>query len=53
MEEQRSQRGCIAGRMPLEFHHGLLACRADVQMFGQRPHNDTFIDELSHKIEPT
>src|SRR6266513_759630 len=24
-EEQRSQRGCIAGRMQLEFHHGLLA----------------------------
>ena len=23
-EEQRSQRGCIAGRMQLEFHHGLL-----------------------------
>jgi len=25
-EEQRSQRGCIAGRMQLEFHHGLLGC---------------------------
>jgi len=24
-EEQRSQRGCIAGRMQLEFHHGLLS----------------------------
>src|SRR5437773_5538001 len=24
-KEQRSQRGCIAGRMPPEFHHGLLA----------------------------
>ena len=24
MEEQRSQRGCVAGRMQLEFHHGLL-----------------------------
>ena len=24
MEEQRSQRGCIAGRMQLDFHHGLL-----------------------------
>ena len=24
-EEQRSQRGCIAGRMQLDFHHGLLA----------------------------
>ncbi len=24
-EEQRSQRGCIAGRMQLEFHHGLQA----------------------------
>jgi len=24
-EEQRSQRGCIAGRMQPEFHHGLLA----------------------------
>ena len=23
-EKQRSQRGCIAGRMQLEFHHGLL-----------------------------
>ena len=23
-EEQRGQRGCIAGRMQLEFHHGLL-----------------------------
>jgi MFS transporter, DHA3 family, macrolide efflux protein len=23
-EEQRSRRGCIAGRMPLAFHHGLL-----------------------------
>src|SRR5881628_3460648 len=23
-EEQRSQRGCIAGRMQLDFHHGLL-----------------------------
>src|SRR5206468_5537107 len=23
-EEQRSQRGCIAGRMQPEFHHGLL-----------------------------
>src|SRR5437870_8319234 len=23
-EEQRSQRGCIAGRMQLEFHHGLV-----------------------------
>src|SRR5438093_497358 len=23
-EEQRSQRGCIGGRMQLEFHHGLL-----------------------------
>ncbi|PYR24374.1 MAG: hypothetical protein DMF98_15590, partial [Acidobacteria bacterium] len=26
-EEQRSQRGCIAGRMQLEFHHGLLGAR--------------------------
>jgi len=26
-EEQRSQRGCIAGRMQLEFHHGLLKLR--------------------------
>src|SRR5258708_12370342 len=24
-EEQRSQRGCIAGRMQPEFHHGLLS----------------------------
>src|SRR5438034_11721288 len=24
-EEQRSQRGCIAGRMQLEFHRGLLS----------------------------
>ena len=24
-EEQRSQAGCSAGRMPLDFHHGLLA----------------------------
>jgi hypothetical protein len=24
-EEQRSQTGCSAGRMQLEFHHGLLA----------------------------
>jgi hypothetical protein len=24
-EEQRSQPGCSAGRMQLEFHHGLLA----------------------------
>jgi len=24
-EEQHSQRGCIAGRMQLEFHHGVLA----------------------------
>jgi len=24
-EEQRSPRGCIAGRMQLEFHHGLLS----------------------------
>src|SRR5207253_1069237 len=24
-EEQRSQRGCIADRMQLNFHHGLLA----------------------------
>jgi hypothetical protein len=23
-EEQRSQRGCIARRMQLDFHHGLL-----------------------------
>jgi hypothetical protein len=23
-EEQRRQRGCIAGRMQLAFHHGLL-----------------------------
>ena len=23
-EEQRRQRGCIAGRMPVDFHHGLL-----------------------------
>ena len=23
-EEQRSQRGCIAGRMQPDFHHGLL-----------------------------
>jgi len=23
-EEQRRQRGCIAGRMQLDFHHGLL-----------------------------
>src|SRR5207247_2249872 len=27
-EEQRSQRGCIAGRMQLAFHHGLLAAVA-------------------------
>src|SRR5437867_5206015 len=26
-EEQRSQRGCIAGRMQPEFHHGLLGHR--------------------------
>jgi flavoprotein len=24
-EEQRSQRGCIAGRMQSDFYHGLLA----------------------------
>jgi hypothetical protein len=27
-KEQRSQRGCIAGRMQTEFHHGLLTRRA-------------------------
>ncbi len=29
-EEQRSQPGCSAGRMQLEFHHGLLvSCNSD------------------------
>jgi hypothetical protein len=30
-EEQRSQRGCIAGRMQLEFHHGLLGSLCKVR----------------------
>src|SRR5205814_3336795 len=29
-EEQRSQRGCIAGRMQAAFHHGLLGLRGRV-----------------------
>jgi hypothetical protein len=28
-EEQRRQRGCIARRMQLEFHHGLLGSSRD------------------------
>jgi len=32
MEEQRSQRGCIARRMQPDFHHGLLYSGR-----GQRP----------------
>ena len=33
-KEQRSQRGCIAGRMQLEFHHGLLGA---VRVRASRP----------------
>ena len=29
-EEQRSQTGCIAGRMQLDFHHGLLGLGDEV-----------------------
>ena len=31
-EEQRSQPGCSAGRMQLDFHHGLLACHPRQQL---------------------
>ena len=44
-EEQRSQRGCIAGRMQPGFHHGLLvpaaalacACGSPANQNGQGP----------------
>src|SRR5437773_3826827 len=40
-EEQRSQRGCIAGRMQLDFHHGLLGDARSLL------HHSTLVDDES------
>ena len=41
-EEQRSQRGCIAGRMQLDFHHGLLGSTVSTPSVRRRAPVDLF-----------
>ena len=48
-EEQRSQRGCIAGRMQLEFHHGLLA--HETGTYRNRPRSEVGVAAREATVE--